>query len=147
MLPPELINMILPLSIPEPSRCSLRERTQTLAALSLVCRDWRMWAQSRMYDHLRLGKKQLTALDRELIKTERELGPLATVTGPLATKARSANTLQLAGWIDEYGPGLKTSLRAFSNADEVYLENTKGAASLGAVAVLPSKSTFADSAQ
>jgi hypothetical protein len=96
-----------------------------------------------MYDHLRLGKKQLTALDRELIKTQRELGPTSeAVTGPLAAKARLAKTLQLGQWIDEYGPGLKSSLRAFKNAEEVYLESTKGAASLGSVAVLPSKSRW-----
>lgn len=133
-LPPELLNIIIPLAIPSPSRASLRERTSTLCALSLVNSTWHAYARPRLWSHLRLTDKRLRALAREL--------KLAKADAPSGSRARAAGevkTVSLGRWIDGYGAGLKTTLKEFSEVEEAYLEGTTEWASLSTVAVLPSE--------
>ncbi|ORY83590.1 hypothetical protein BCR35DRAFT_303479, partial [Leucosporidium creatinivorum] len=136
-LPPELLNLIIPLAIPPPSRASLRERTAILSSLSLVNSTWHAYAQPRLYSHLRLTDKRLKALAKELKQpsTEVEHAP----NGSRALKARQVKMVTMGKWVDEYGAGLKTVLKEFEEVEEAYLEGTKEWGSLSAVAVLPSE--------
>ena len=125
-LPPELLNIIIPLAIPSPSRASLRERTQILAALSLVSRTWHAYAQPRLYTHFRLTDKHLRKLAMEL---KRPNGGVKC-----RSAAEQVETVSLGKWVDEYGAGLKTTLKELRNVKEAYLEGAKGWASLSPVA-------------
>lgn len=131
-LPPELLNIIIPLSIPAPSRADVATRTSTLGALSLVSSTWRVYAQYRLFAHLRLKERHLRALEAE--------SRLGAKEGPARTKAGEVKSLVVEKWIDDYGTGVKRSLSAFSEVEEVWLEGTKEWSSLTTIAVLPSAS-------
>lgn len=130
-LPPELLNMIIPASVPLPSRNTIPQRVDVLSSISLLSSTWTEFAKYHLDSHVHAKARVLRGLERQMT--------LDGDNSRLARKAAQARTLLVGKWLDHWGPGLPKLFSQFKSVDEVWMENTQSWPALTAVAVLPSE--------
>ncbi|KAK4051705.1 hypothetical protein OIO90_004655 [Microbotryomycetes sp. JL221] len=162
-LPAELLNLIIPASVDErPTRANLLANQRQLCSLARVNRTWNAWATPQIHQHMHLSQKQLRKLARNAsssastaklskghearstssCRSANSADVVESTSVPLEQRAHQVKTLALGKWIDEYGSGLKTMLKKFDSATQVYVEGTKSWSALTSVSSLPSIETL-----